>query len=60
MRDALGRNLRLADPANLTLTPLCRTHTRYEIPYLLKNGQPDMLAINVVVKAQVYLDLARN
>ncbi len=56
MRDALANNLRLADPANLTLTPLCRTHTRYEIPYILKGDIPTgMVARNVVVRAQVYV-----
>lgn len=56
MRNALANNLRLADPANLTLDPLCRTHTRYEIPYLLRgNVSPMMEARNVVIRPQVYV-----
>ena len=56
MRNALANNLRLADPANLTLDPLCRTHTRFEITYLLKGDVPaSMFARNVVVKPQVYV-----
>lgn len=61
MRDALGRNMRLADPDDLTNDPLCRTHTRYEVPYNLPGTAPkNMIAVNVVVRAQVYVDLARN
>lgn len=56
MRDALANNLRLANPADLTLDPLCRTHTRYEIPYLLRGDvPPTMEARNVVVRPQVYV-----
>ena len=56
MRNALANNLRLADPANLTLDPLCRTHTRYEIQYLLKGDvSPSMVARNVVIRPQVYV-----
>lgn len=56
MRDALSRNLRLADPSDLTNDPLCRTHTRYEIPYILKGEVPKtMEARNVVVRPQVYV-----
>ncbi len=56
MRDALANNLRLANPANLTLDPLCRTHTRYEIQYILKGDvPPSLVARNVVVRPQVYV-----
>ncbi len=56
MRNAVSRNLRLANPKDLTDDPLCRTHTRYEIPYLLKGEVPaTMIARNVVVKPQVYV-----
>lgn len=56
MRNALANNLRLADPADLTNDPLCRTHTRYEIPYILRGDVPKtMEARNVVVRPQVYV-----
>lgn len=57
MRDGLGRNLRLGKPADKS-DPLCRTHTRYEIAYNLPGTAPkDMIAINIVVRAQVYVSL---
>ena len=53
---ALANNLRLADPADLTQDPLCRTHTRFQIPYLLKGDVPkSMIATNIVVRPQVYV-----
>lgn len=56
MSTGLANNLRLADPTNLTLDPLCRTHTRFQIPYLLKGDVPaSMKAMNVVVRPQVYV-----
>lgn len=56
VRNALSRNLRLADPTDLNNNPLCRTHTRYEIPYLLRGDVPaTMYARNVVVRPQVYV-----
>ena len=56
MRDSLSRNLRLADPADLTLDPLCRTHSRFEIPYTLRGDVPaTMFAKNIVVRPQVYV-----
>ena len=56
LRTALANNLRLADPSDLTNDPLCRTHTRYEVPYLLKGDIPvTMVARNVVVRPQVYV-----
>ncbi len=58
MRNALGRNLRLADPTDLTNDPLCRTHTRYEVRYILQGDVPKtMIARNVVVRPQVYVSL---
>lgn len=56
MRNAVARNLRLADPADLTQDPLCSTHSRFEIPYILKGEvAPSMKAMNVVIRAQVYV-----
>jgi len=56
MRTALSNNLRLADPTDLTINPLCRTHTKYQIPYVLNGDVPaSMKAMNVVVRAQVYV-----
>ena len=56
MRDSMARNLRLADPSDLTNNPLCRTNTRYQISYLLKGDVPiTMKAMNVVVRPQVYV-----
>lgn len=56
VRNALSRNLRLADPADLTLDPLCRTHSRFEIAYALRGDVPaTMYARNVVVRPQVYV-----
>jgi len=58
MRNALANNLGLADPTNLTLDRLCRTHTRYEVPYLLKGDVPvTMAARNVVVKPQIWVSV---
>ena len=55
MRDALANNLRLADPADLT-DPLCRTHTRFQMAYVLPGEAPaSMKAYNVIVRAQVYV-----
>lgn len=55
MRNALARNMRLAVPATFT-DPLCRTHTRFEINYLLRGDVPaTMIARNVVVRPQVYV-----
>ena len=55
MRTALANNLRLADFPGKN-NPLCRTHTRYEVPYLLKGDIPaTMVARNVVVRPQVYV-----
>lgn len=56
VRNALSRNLRLADPADLDTLGLCRTHTRFEIAYTLRGDVPaTMYARNVVVRAQVYV-----
>lgn len=56
MRNAVANNLRLANPSDLTLDPLCRTHTRFEIAYLLKGDVPaSMFARNVVIRPQVYV-----
>jgi len=56
VRTALANNLRLADPDDLTNDPLCRTHTRFEIPYVLRGDVPaTMYARNVVVRPQVYV-----
>jgi len=55
MRNALARNMRLAVPTSFT-DPLCRTHTRFEINYLLRGDIPaTLLARNVVVRPQVYV-----
>jgi hypothetical protein len=55
MRTALANNQRLATPGTL-VSPLCRTTTRYEVPYLLKGDIPaTMVARNVVVRPQVYV-----
>jgi len=57
MRDALANNLRLATLPGLT-DPLCRTHTRYEVPYILQGDVPKtMEARNVVVRPQVYVSV---
>lgn len=56
MRTALANNLRLITPGGAGDDPLCRTHSRYEIPYLLKGDVPtSMKAMNVVVRPQVYV-----
>lgn len=56
MRNALAHNLRLADPSDLTQDPLCSTHERFEIEWVLKDqAPPSMRARNVVVRAQVYV-----
>jgi len=56
MRNALSRNMRLANPTDKTLDPLCRTHTRFEINYLLRGDVPATeIARNVVVRPQVYV-----
>lgn len=56
MRTALSKNLRLANPDDLTLDPLCRTHTRFQIPYTLRGDVPtSMSAMNVVIRPQVYI-----
>ena len=56
MRNALAHDLRLADPADLTLDPLCSTHEKFEIEWVLKGEvPPSMRARNVVVRAQVYV-----
>lgn len=56
IRTAFANNLRLADPDDLTIDPLCRTHTRFEIPYVLRGDVPaTMYARNVVVRPQVYV-----
>lgn len=55
MRNAVANNLRLAKPDDFT-DPLCRTHTRYEIPYLLRGDIPaTMIARNVVIRSQIYV-----
>ncbi len=55
MRNAVARNLRLAKPDDKT-DPLCRTHTRYEVQYLLRGEIPaTMVARNVVIRPQVYV-----
>lgn len=56
IRTAFSNNLRLADPDDLTNDPLCRTHTRFEIPYVLRGDIPaTMYARNVVIRPQVYV-----
>ena len=55
MRNALAKNLRLINPETSD-DPLCRTHTRFQITYLLKGDVPaTMRAYNVVIRAQVYV-----
>lgn len=55
MRDSLSKNLRLALPVSFT-EPLCRTHSRFEIPYTLRGDVPaTMFAKNIVVRPQVYV-----
>lgn len=58
MRNAVSQNLRLADPSDLTLDPLCRTHTRFEIQYVLKGDvPPSLVARNLVIRPQVYVSV---
>jgi len=55
MRTALDNNKRLAKPGTLT-DPICRTHTRFEIRYLLKGTiSPGMVARNIIVRPQTYV-----
>ena len=56
IRDALGRNMRLIDPVALD-DPLCRTHTRFQIPYLLSLDNPTLQGMNIVIRPQVYVSL---
>ena len=54
---AMARNLRLIDPATGG-SPLCRTHSRYRIPYVLPGtAPPNMRAINTVIRPQVFVHL---
>jgi len=58
MRNAASKNLRLANPSDLTLDPLCRTLTRFEILYILTGEvPPSMVARNVVIRPQVYVSV---
>ena len=56
MRTAFATNLRLADVNDSFNNPLCRTTTRFEIPYTLRGDVPaTMYARNVVLRPQVYV-----
>lgn len=56
VRDAYGRHMRLTD-AGTAVNPLCATHTRFQIPYVLSLNNPNIRAMNVVLRPQIYTSL---
>lgn len=56
VQQAFEQNLRLVKPSDKT-DPLCRTVETFQIPYLMSLKVPNIQAVNVVVRAQVYVNL---
>ncbi len=57
VRDVYQKNLRMAVPPNNTSSPLAAENEVISVPYVLRSTDPNIQAINVIVRPNVPIDL---
>jgi len=57
VRDVYQKNLRMTDPAVPGTDPICAINDVVSVPFVLRSTDPNIRAINVIVRPNVPIDL---